>query len=509
MLIPSRLPDINVFVFPGLLSVPCFESVEMSRNDDLEIDMKIKEAISPELAWAYRIIPSRRTDAGYEFYIDAGSSVPNASDELAILLGSQISLIPTETQKIDKALALHFVKDKKAGSTFVTSTALDIASKNFVSMLLQEARSLKSSDIHIETYEQRCRIRLRIDGKLVERLQVDKSDYPALVNKIKIMASLDISEKRLPQDGRIFFNQGDLKFDVRVSVLPTLYAEKIVLRILANSATDVNLDNLGFSETDISRYKEAIRKPSGIILISGPTGSGKTTTLYGTLRVLNKTTDNILTVEDPIEYTLEGVNQVQVKEDIGLTFSSALRSFLRQDPDIIMVGEIRDSETANLAIRAALTGHLVLSTIHTNSAWGTISRLLDMGIPAFLLANTMNVSVAQRLVRLLCEHCKKAVEFKPIVLPGNFRPAHAPDQHFIAKGCDDCFYSGYRGRKAIYEVIPVDQIVASLILKGSSQETEYFHKQGIQTLQASAFELVCKGQTSIEEIYPLLLNDQY
>jgi len=323
------------------------------------------------------------------------------------------------------------------------------------------------------------------------------------------MAGLDISEKRLPQDGRIFFNRDEMKFDVRVSVLPTLYGEKIVLRILANSAAEVNLDTLGFSTLDLKRYKEATLKPNGIILISGPTGSGKTTTLYGTLHLLNKSTDNILTVEDPIEYTLEGINQVQVKEEIGLSFSNALRTFLRQDPDVIMVGEIRDAETATLAIRAALTGHLVLSTIHTNSAWGTISRLVDMGIPPFLLASTLNISVAQRLIRTLCSHCKEKVPMSRDVLPNNFKPINLPTEHYIAKGCSNCFYTGYRGRKAIYEVIPMDQVVSEFITNNAKQADDYFKSQLIKTLQASAFDVVCSGETSFEEIYPLLLNDQY
>jgi general secretion pathway protein E/type IV pilus assembly protein PilB len=291
--------------------------------------------------------------------------------------------------------------------------------------------------------------------------------------------------------------------------LPTLHGEKIVLRILGNNAGDVNLNALGLSVIDYNRYQESIRKPNGIVLISGPTGSGKTTTLYATLKLLNKETDNILTVEDPIEYTLDGINQVQVKEDIGLNFSKALRTFLRQDPDIIMVGEIRDTETANLAIRAALTGHLVLSTIHTNSAWGTISRLIDMGIPSFLLANTLNATLAQRLVRLLCLHCKQKCEVDEQVFPSSFKYRDRIKEHYIAIGCPKCFFTGFKGRKAIYEVIAVDSQISDFILSNEKNVSTYFHSMGIKTLQQSALEVMQNGETSIEEIYPFLLDEQY
>lgn len=277
---------------------------------------------------------------------------------------------------------------------------------DFLPRVISEAKGIGASDIHIEIYEEMARIRFRIDGKMVERYRISSEEYPALINKIKIQANLDIAEKRLPQDGRIFFRSSVGEFDIRVSSLPTMNGEKIVMRLLSKDAGQIQLSQLGFSEEQLELYTRSVKRPNGIVLISGPTGSGKTTTLYATLQLLNSDETNILTIEDPIEYTLEGVNQVQLKEDIGLTFSSALRTFLRQDPDIIMLGEIRDKETAQMAIRAALTGHLVFSTIHTNSAWGTISRLVDMGIPPYLLASTINLSMAQRLVRLLCPKCK-------------------------------------------------------------------------------------------------------
>jgi type IV pilus assembly protein PilB len=477
-------------------------------TEEIIFDKENKKFISAELAWYYRVLPSKASDEYLELYIEESQAKNDVLNELEIVLKRKVKLIPKTNEIIEKALASHYIKDSRQQTQDIAAKS-EVSHKDFVSDLIQEAKVLKSSDIHIEIYEQKCRIRFRIDGKLVERIRLNKNEYPALINKVKIMAGLDISERRLPQDGRIFFNQGDMKFDIRVSMLPTLYGEKIVLRLLGNSAANVDLSYLGFSELDLTRYKESIRKPNGIILISGPTGSGKTTTLYATLKLLNKDTDNILTVEDPIEYTLEGINQVQVKDEIGLTFSRALRTFLRQDPDIIMVGEIRDTETANLAIRAALTGHLVLSTIHTNSAWGTISRLVDMGMPPFLIANTLNATLAQRLVRVLCKHCKEKVPVTENIFPLNFKKKNFISEHYVAKGCKECFFTGFKGRKAIYEVIPVDEQASDYIISGSKDISAYFKSLGVKTLQESALEVLKNGETSIEEIYPLLLDEQY
>ena len=322
------------------------------------------------------------------------------------------------------------------------------------------------------------------------------------MNKIKIKSNLDISEKRLPQDGRIQY--GD--FDIRVSILPTLHGEKMVMRILGQDATGISIDSLGMTEFEKKSYLEGIKKPNGIILISGPTGSGKTTTLYATLKLLNEEKRNIVTVEDPIEYTLEGINQVQLKESIGLTFTAALRSFLRQDPDVIMLGEIRDAETAQMAIRAALTGHLVLSTIHTNSAWGTISRLIDMGVPPFLLANTLNSSVAQRLVRKLCNTCKTEAEVKPEDFPSTFEIERAPKIHHISVGCDQCHFSGYKGRQALYEIIPIQGELTNRIKNQDFKVEGLLKDIGIKNLSERAVELWSNGTTTLEEIYSLLIE---
>ena len=463
---------------------------------DLNIRKELLELISPSIAWNYKVIPKERKGEAIIFY-----SVKNdqsVSEELQLILGHDIKLEEQDLEYINRALVRYYpIKQKKS-----VSLNEDIGNNydDFLPKIIQEAKLHNSSDIHIEAFEEVSRIRFRIDGKLVERYQFSKSKYPALVNKVKIQAHLDIAEKRLPQDGRIFFRNGNEKIDIRVSILPTLYGEKVVLRLLNKDTANIPLADLGFSEPQLKTYLKAIQKPNGIVLISGPTGSGKTTTLYASLKHLNTENVNIMTVEDPVEYTIDGINQVHVKEDIGLNFASALRTFLRQDPDIIMLGEIRDHETAQMAIRAALTGHLVFSTIHTNSAVGTISRLLDMGIPSYLVANTLNLSMAQRLVRLLCPHCKEQEEVDPTVLPANL--PFQTNQHFVAKGCEHCLYTGYSGRKAIYELIPVDGELAEQI---KSNEIGDEQKVNIKLLKEAAIELYKEGLTSLNEIYTYML----
>jgi len=328
------------------------------------------------------------------------------------------------------------------------------------------------------------------------------------VNKIKIMSNLDIAEKRLPQDGRIFFKTRNNQIDIRVSILPTLHGEKAVLRLLGSDASDIDINSLGFEQEQLKPYYNAYNQSNGIILISGPTGSGKTTTLYATLKELNKLTRNILTIEDPIEYTLEGINQVQLKEKIGLDFATSLRTFLRQDPDIIMVGEIRDVDTAKMATRAALTGHLVLSTIHTNSAIGVISRLIEMGVSPFLIADTLNVAVAQRLLRMLCKSCKEERTLEQDNMYYGELKSQGVESYYVAKGCSECYNTGYRGRKAIYEVIPINSKVSELIKKDQIDKIAQLMKEkNIKLLADSALALLKKGETSLEEINPYINHD--
>lgn len=462
--------------------------------NEIIVTPELQQVIPTDFAWHYRVIPISFSEEKASFYMDSNQINEEVTDELTALLGKSIEVRPLDSLELQKLLGRYF---RRANQEKKLVLGNDI---DFVDRIIQDANHLGSSDIHIEIYEDKARVRIRIDGHLIERFSLDKSEYPELVNKIKIRSNLDISEKRLPQDGRINYDD----FDIRVSILPTLHGEKIVLRILGKDASFIQINQLGLTNYDLSNYLEGVKKPHGIILISGPTGSGKTTTLYATLKHLNDEKRNIVTVEDPIEYTLEGINQVQLKEGIGLTFAAALRSFLRQDPDVIMLGEIRDGETAQMAIRAALTGHLVLSTIHTNSAWGTISRLIDMGVPSFLLANTINTSVAQRLVRKLCEACKQPIAAKIEDWPRNFSPTNIPSTYFDACGCDQCHFTGYKGRTAIYEVIPIDFEIADKIKNNTSSIADLLSERNVQTLHGQALDLVSKGITSLEEAYPIL-----
>lgn len=476
----------------------------MSSGAEILLTTENIHLLTKEQAWHYRVLPKSGTELRMELYCEAGAEEDSLAIELEVLLGKEVLLEPIPVTSVARLLSKYYLRDNAVEGA--TQLQLSNHADDFLENLIAEAKNLKSSDIHIERYEHKCRVRIRIDGNMVERYLLKNDDYPALINKIKIYANLDIAEKRLPQDGRINFKSGDSQFDIRVSVLPTLYGEKVVLRLLNNDATDIDLNSLGFSRFDLENYLQGVKRPNGILLISGPTGSGKTTTLYATLKLLNKETRNILTIEDPVEYTLEGINQVQLKESIGLGFAAALRTFLRQDPDVIMVGEIRDPETANMAIRAALTGHLVLSTIHTNSAWGTVSRLIDMGIPSFLVANTLSTTAAQRLIRLLCPHCKTLHDFDNSMYPRQYRPSRDVAHHYKPHGCEQCYYTGYKGRKAVYEVIPIDLELAEEIKKGNANIHSLLSERGIHTLAENAFDIFSEGLTSIDEIYPLLFN---
>lgn len=465
----------------------------------------VKHLLTIEQAWAYKIVPEKIDSTGLHLFIDDKQEIHSIKSELEIILGKTIFLTPVAFEEIEKSLNVNYPKAYQNVNE-ISAVQLSIKDGNFLESLVKEAQNLRSSDIHIEVYDDKCRIRFRVDGQLIERHKVNKAEYPTLINKIKISAKCDIAEKRLPQDGRIRYTVNNSKIDIRVSILPTLHGEKVVLRLLGNDASHIDILKLGFTKEELERYQLAIQKTHGIILISGPTGSGKTTTLYATLKLLNKSKSNILTIEDPIEYTLDGVNQVQLNEDIGLTYSEALRTFLRQDPDVIMLGEIRDAATAQMAIRAALTGHLVLSTIHTNSAWGTISRLIDMGVPSYLLANTINLSVAQRLVRILCPHCKKQEIFDAQELPKFFRTAVISLQ-FKAVGCNQCYFTGYKGRKAVYEVINVTKELAEYIKEQKATINEYCKLNKISTLAENVLSLFEEGETSLEEIYPYLIHE--
>lgn len=465
-------------------------------QQDYHIETSLLQLITNEQAFHYRVIPVELQNGFICFKTDKVSE--DLKQELGIVLNKEIKLIEDTSENIQQYLAVNF-RQRNSNQTEDLHYSTD-----FLEKLLFTAKDIGSSDVHFEPYEHKCRVRFRLDGKLKEQFLISLQEYPVIVNKIKIKAGLDISEKRLPQDGRITIKTNIDEFDIRVSSLPTLHGEKLVLRILSKDANHINLMDLGFTNKELKTYEETIKKPNGIILISGPTGSGKTTTLYATLKLLNDDQTNILTIEDPIEYTLEGVNQVQLKENIGLDFASTLRTFLRQDPDVIMVGEIRDAKTANMAIRAALTGHLVLSTIHTNSAWATISRLIDMDIPSFLIASTLNVSVAQRLVRKLCDTCKEEEAISKELFPSNFDIPNTLKTHYNAVGCNTCFHTGYQGRKAIYEIIPITKTLINHIKQNDLEIDDYIAENKIATLKDNAIQLIEEGITSIEEVYSLL-----
>jgi len=389
-----------------------------------------------------------------------------------------------------------------------TEDILDMANEapiiRLVNTVIKQAIEDRASDIHIEPFEKDLIIRFRIDGILYNMFTPPKKYQAAIISRVKIMANLNIAENRLPQDGRIQLKVGGKDIDIRVSVFPTYYGERIVLRLLNKSDMKFDLDSLGFSKETLKIFNDLIKKTHGIILVTGPTGSGKTTTLYSVLTRLNTADVNILTVEDPIEYQLHGVGQMQVKPKIDLTFAAGLRSILRQDPDIIMVGEIRDLETAEIAIQAALTGHRVFSTIHTNDAASGITRLLDMGVEPFLIASSVNAFLAQRLVRTICPHCKQSYKPDPVVLKDlGMKPSHIQGKKlYRGKGCEKCINTGYLGRTGIYELLPVTNDIRKLIMEHADavQIKEKAISNGMKTLLQDGVEKALQGITTLEEV---------
>ncbi len=369
-----------------------------------------------------------------------------------------------------------------------------------------------ASDIHVEPYEQSLRVRYRVDGVMYTVMNLPTKIKAALTSRIKIMSKLDIAERRLPQDGRIKLKLGKKRdIDFRVSVLPTLFGEKTVLRLLDKGNLQVDLTKLGFEQAALDDFMDSLNKPYGMILVTGPTGSGKTTTLYSALNYLNKPDTNIMTAEDPVEFNFMGINQVQVKEEIGLTFAASLRSFLRQDPDIIMVGEIRDFETAEIGVKAALTGHLVLSTLHTNDAPGTISRLLNMGIEPFLVSSAVILIMAQRLARKICTQCKEEEKIPPaaLVKAGFTEEAAKTVKCYKGKGCPTCNGTGYKGRVALYEVMPIRDELKELILEGAStaEIKKASIRLGMKTLRMSGITKAAEGVTTLEEVMRVTFGD--
>lgn len=391
------------------------------------------------------------------------------------------------------------------------SSEVDAPVIALVNGILTEAIKRMASDIHVEPYEKRFRVRLRCDGVLLEIAQIPLEMKRAVIARLKIMAKMDIAETRVPQDGRIKLKTSGKEIDFRVNSIPTLFGEKVVLRMLAKGNLQLDLLKLGFEQKQLDVFKKGIHSPNGLVLVTGPTGSGKTTTLYSALAELNQVAENLSTAEDPVEYNLEGINQVQVQKEIGLTFASVLRSLLRQDPDIVLVGEIRDYETAEVAVQAALTGHLVLSTLHTNDAPSTITRLMNMGVEPFLVVASVNTIVAQRLLRTICAHCKIEVSIskQELVQLGFSQEEAAKIKLYKGAGCPICNKTGYKGRIAIYEILDFSQTLKEMVLKGESiiEIKRQAVREGMKTLRNSALTKMAEGRTTLEEALTITMEN--
>jgi type IV pilus assembly protein PilB len=492
---------------------------------NLAIDEAIIKLVPTDVVQKYHVIPVKRSGAVLSVAMVDPTDMFAIDDikfmtgyEVVPLVASEGAITAVINKYYDQAQSLQSVL-KEAGDENVDVVAEqedqpslgelkeaveEAPVVKLVNLILAEAIKKGVSDIHIEAYEKKFRVRYRLDGSLYESMAPPMKLKAALTSRLKIMASLDIAERRLPQDGRIKLKLKEKEVDLRVSTLPCLFGEKIVMRILDKGNLTLDLTKLGFEAAALENFLKAVTSPYGMVLVTGPTGSGKTTTLYSAMHYINTEDINIMTAEDPVEYNLMGVNQVQMKEDIGLNFAAALRSFLRQDPDVVMVGEIRDFETAEISVKAALTGHLVLSTLHTNDAPSTVNRLLNMGIEPFLVASSVILILAQRLVRKICTECKE-VEKVPVnsLVNIGFSPEEAKELVcYHGKGCQNCSDTGYRGRLAIYEVMPVGEELRELILQGVSADElkKRAISLGMRSLRMSGLQKIKEGLSSIEEV---------
>ncbi len=499
---------------------------------EFEISPDVITLIPPELAKRHQLIPVNRAGATLIVAMSDPSNI-YAIDDLKFRTGLNIEVVVASEVAVDEAISRYYEKqinydevlgdidadaiELGAGDDEINVVDLEKASGEapvikLCNVILLNAIKKRASDIHIEPYEKAFRVRYRIDGVLYEEQPLPLKLKAAVTSRVKIMSSLDISERRLPQDGRIKLKLGKEKeMDFRVSVLPTLYGEKIVLRLLDKTNLQLDMTKLGFEEKQLADFMKTIHMPYGMVLVTGPTGSGKTTTLYSALQELNKTTRNISTAEDPVEYNLMGINQVQMNEGVGLNFATALRAFLRQDPNIIMVGEIRDFETAEIAVKAALTGHLVLSTLHTNDAPSTISRLLNMGVEPFLVTASVNLILAQRLARKICADCRQPIEPNVKALTDlGMRPEIAQGlKLFKGAGCRTCSNTGYKGRIALYEVMPFYDSLKELVLQGASTAEVKAEaiRQGMKTLRMAGIQKLAEGVTTVEEVLRVSVAD--
>ncbi len=500
---------------------------------EIEIDATVLKLVPREICEKHQVIPVRRNGPTLVVAMADPSNI-YAIDELKFLTQYNIEPVVASEAGVEAALSRYYDKgpdlDQMVGELDVDNVdyasvtdeninVVDLENQageapvvKLCNAILLSAIKKKASDIHVEPYEKSLRVRFRIDGILQEEMRPPLKLRNAITSRLKIMASLDIAERRLPQDGRIKLKiGGNREMDFRVSVLPTLYGEKIVMRLLDKSNLQLDMTKLGFDPQPLGDFKESIKKPYGMVLVTGPTGSGKTTTLYSALSELNTIDRNISTAEDPVEFNLHGINQVQMHEDIGLNFATALRAFLRQDPNIIMVGEIRDFETAEIAVKAALTGHLVLSTLHTNDAPSTVSRLLNMGIEPFLVTASVNLVVAQRLARRICSDCKVPGEKHPEALAkmGMTEEQIRGAKIMKGKGCGTCNNTGYKGRVALYEVMVFTDPLKELVLQGASaaEIKAEMIRGGTLSLRLAGIAKVLDGMTTPEEILRTTVED--
>ncbi|HUB06477.1 MAG TPA: type IV-A pilus assembly ATPase PilB [Myxococcales bacterium] len=500
---------------------------------DFEIDAEVIKLVPKEVAEKHLVIPVNRAGPSLIVAMSDPSNI-FAVDDLKFLTGYNIETVVASEVAIKEAIEHYYAakgpsyedvmnevdaeievaSSEEDAVVDIEKAADDAPVVKLVNLILVDAIKKGASDIHVEPYEKDFRVRYRIDGVLYEVMKPPLKLRNALISRLKIMAELDIAERRLPQDGRIKLRIGGGKeMDFRVSVCPTLFGEKVVLRLLDKSNLQLDMTKLGFEETQLKWFVDAIERPYGMVLVTGPTGSGKTTTLYSALSRLNQVSDNISTAEDPVEFNFSGINQVQMHDDIGLNFAAALRSFLRQDPDIIMVGEIRDFETAEIAVKAALTGHLVLSTLHTNDAPATISRLLNMGIEPFLVVASLNLILAQRLIRKLCQECKREVQVEDQALID----AGVPNEEvgtfkvYEPAGCKTCNDRGYKGRLAVYEVMPFFDPLKELVINGAStaELKQEAIRLGMQTLRMSAIGKMKAGISTLEEVVGNTAPDRF
>ncbi len=473
-------------------------AVVMSAPDHPELKVGLREDADPLV-----LIEVRRV-LGQGFAIERLSRDAFERQLSETYAGEGLSTTDSGNEDLPEGLAM--LADELPEEADLLDSQDDAPVIRLINGILAEAARIGASDVHIEPFESRLMVRARVDGVLREMLRLNPRLAPLLVSRIKVMARLDIAEKRLPQDGRITLTYGGRNLDVRVSTLPAKVGERVVMRLLSRDSGTLDLTRLGMPAPVLTAFGAALAEPNGIVLITGPTGSGKTTTLYSGLSRLNDATRNILTIEDPVEYGLDGIGQTQVNTKVGMTFAAGLRAILRQDPDVVMVGEIRDSETAQIAVQASLTGHLVLSTVHTNDAVGAVTRLRDMGVEPFLLASTLRVVIAQRLVRRLCGTCRVAYEADPVtaaalaVKPGTtlYRPA----------GCADCNHTGYTGRTGVYECVVVDDPLRRLIVQGADELALADHAfRNAQRLSDSVRAAVLDGVTAYEEMIRVTRSD--